>query len=82
MTKTEREDMASLVRRIPCELAILTYDQDRKGSAWVGCFECARCVLLIYLESDHDQNRAALHNQLLERPKDGGYQLREDLRRK
>lgn len=84
MTKTEREDIASLVRRIPCELSISTYDHARKGSAWLGCMECSRCTLLRYLEGSTDpmfeKLRDDIREDLLTRPENGGYELREDLR--
>ena len=86
MTKTEREDLASLVKRIPCELSISTYDSAGDGSAWLGCTECTRCVLLRYLESTTDPlfepMRSGLHDEILNRPENGGYQLRVDLRKK
>lgn len=74
MTKTEREDMASLVSRIPCELSISTFDKNSGGSSWLSCQECSRCVLLRYLATDMDFLRGALHNELLNRPLNGGYE--------
>lgn len=81
MTKTEREDLASLAKRIPCELTLITYDAARDGAAWLGCRECSRCVLIQYLEADFEQVRNGIREMLLNRPENGGYELRKDLRK-
>lgn len=81
MTNTEREDLAALVRRIPCETTVLTFDAKGEGSAWLGCNDCARCTLLRYLTASFDEIRSACREDLLGRPENGGYELRKDLRK-
>ncbi len=80
MTTLERLCLVGAVRRIPCELAVLTYD-GKTGSAWLGCKECARCLLLHALENDESFD--FIQKQIVEaKPADGGYTLRKDLARK
>jgi hypothetical protein len=65
------------VERIPCQISIATFD-GKTGSAWLGCQECARCLVLKALDSrDPD---SFIIDYLLKLPVNGGYLLREDIR--
>lgn len=79
MTNDERNLLIEAVKRIPCQLAISTFDATRNGSAWLGCKECARCRLLRALPY-----QGALHEireMVLSLPENGGHEFREDLRK-
>lgn len=79
MTEFERVVLKAAVERIPCELTIATYD-GKTGSAWLGCKECTRCLLLQAL--DRREPLGFIQEWIVaEKPLNGGYLLREDLRK-
>jgi hypothetical protein len=78
VTKDERERLMKAVGKIPCALAVAT-DQG-KGSAWLGCRECPRCLLAWALSYEDPFGFIAEHMEPL--PDNGGHRLRADLMRK
>lgn len=76
MTIDEKEKLRRAVKKIPCALAIST-DQGN-GAAWLECRECPRCILLHAL---HAEDPFGLILKLMERPDNGGYELRDDLKK-
>lgn len=78
MSLVERRILFEAVKKIPCALSAATFDNAKNGSAWLGCKECPRCVLLRAL-NDADWKEHIDHF-MKEMPENGGYQLREDLR--
>jgi hypothetical protein len=78
--ETERGYMIYALERIPCELSIAT-DDGKTGCAWLGCKECARCLLLHALQS-HKSPVESIKDQIMRLPLNGGYTIRPDLIRK
>lgn len=75
----ERTKLFEAIKRIPCELSTATYDEKRDGSPWIGCKECARCLLLRAIGFEGDPLKF-IEERVLPLPINGGYGLRSDLR--
>ena len=75
--KVEKDVLREAVERIACEISVLTFD-GKTGSAWLGCNECPRCLLLKALSSRDPEG--FIIEYLLKKPLNGGYELREDIR--
>jgi hypothetical protein len=77
MMKVEKDTILEAVERIPCEISVLTFD-GKTGSAWLGCNECSRCLLLKALSFRDPEG--FIIEYILKKPVNGGYQLREEIR--
>lgn len=74
MTDQEKEKLLAAVKKIPCELSVLTYDRESDSSAWIGCKDCSRCLLERALHTSDPLE--FIDEWMLKKPDNGGYVLR------
>lgn len=80
MEEFEKKKLQAAVKKIPCELASLTYDHKAGGSSWLGCKECARCLLEHALHTSDPIG--FIDGYISEKMDDGGYELKPGLKKK